>query len=85
MEKKYTSNNVLKGNICCKIDDIISLFYILVELNLGTLPWIDYTDEAITNDINEIIKIREENPPKILCKNFPDKFIKLFVQILIYP
>ena len=76
-KKIYASNNVLKENICCKIDDIISLFYILVKFKLGTLPWIEYTDETIIIDMNKILKIREEYPPKILCKDFPYKNLRI--------
>ena len=57
----------------------------MVKLKVGTLPWIEHTDETTTTDIDKIIKIREENPPKILCKGFPDKFVNLFEELLIYP
>lgn len=81
-KKIYTSNNVLKGKLFNKIDDVISLFYILVKLKTGTLPWMECSNEKKINEIERIIQIREQNPPIILCKEFPQEFINLFEKVL---
>lgn len=74
----FSSNNVLDNKPCTKIDDVISVFYILIRLFTGTLPWIEYTNEENFIDNEKVKKIRAKYPNDILCKDFPIAFRKEF-------
>ena len=78
----YSSNNVLINKPCSKADDIISLFYILIELLNGDLPWIKYDTNGKLIKKKEIMEIRKNCSTEILCRNFPIEFNKLFDNIL---
>ena len=78
----YSSDNVLKGGEFKKMDDIISIFYILIEAFTGSLPWKIKTKETQINNSEAILKIRQLYPPAKLCEKFPKKFIDIFSYIL---
>lgn len=80
----YASNNVLYGRPCLTVDDVISLFYILIKLYKGTLPWIINNNEK-SIDIGTIKNIRQKYRTYILCEGFPIKFRKEFDILLKLP
>lgn len=80
--KYYSSDNVLKGGSFNIYDDIISIFYILIEVFVGQLPWKKKILDSKSISCEEIIEIRKKTTVEELCKNFPNSFCDLFSLIL---
>jgi serine/threonine protein kinase len=78
----FSSNNALKGYDATKMDDIISIIYILIYFNNGNLPWKGIKKDKTNFNKNEIIEIRENISIKDLCSNFPEEFIFLVENIM---
>ena len=60
----YSSNNVLDKKLCSKKDDIISLFYILIDFYTGDLSWIKAEKEGKILSWKKIKQIRELYQPE---------------------
>lgn len=80
----FASITTLKGKDCTKLDDIISVFYILIYFYLGTLPW-GGKDNGKKYKREEIIEIKEKTKIKDLCHNLPENFVCLTENILNTP
>lgn len=75
--KRFSSTKALYDLDIGKIDDIKSIFYILIYFYNGTLPWaIKKSNGAHLSKI-EIIEIRNKIKIKELCAKFPIDFINL--------
>lgn len=83
--KSFSSTNVLNNKDASKVDDIISIVYILIYFYQGKLPWKkkNYRNEKLSN--NEIIEIRQEFGLKKLCENLPNDFTSLVEYIFKIP
>ena len=75
--KSYSSTNALKDKDVSQIDDIISIFYILIYFYKGNLPWKKKNLRGEKLTVNEIIEIRQKIELKELCENFPEDFTNL--------
>lgn len=60
-----SSVNALCKNPVSRKDDIINLCYLLLDLYLGSLPWVDLNNDE--NGIKKIIEYKNIYTPKILC------------------
>lgn len=80
--KIYSSNNILENRPCQKIDDVISVFYILIKIFEGNLPWSKSSVEKKIPSVERIKNIRKKYTPEILCKNFPYKFREQYAKII---
>ena len=65
--KSYSSTNALKDKDVSQIDDIISIFYILIYFYKGNLPWKKKNLRGEKLTVNEIIEIRQNIGLKELC------------------
>lgn len=79
--KMFASTNALKNKDILPGDDLESIFYILIYLLNGSLPWEIGKNVEINNKSEVIIKIRESFPTCVLCQKFPLSFQKLFDEI----
>ena len=80
----FASINTLKGKDCTKLDDIISVFYILIYFYLGALPW-GGKNNGKKYTKQEILEIKEKTEIKDLCYDLPENFIYLTEKILNAP
>ena len=79
--KIFSSTNALSNKDVGPIDDIESIFYILIYLLNGELPWKSKIVNQKKYTAEEIINIRNNiSPFKLTCK-FPLKFQILFFEI----
>ena len=67
----FVSTNVQKGIEPSRRDDIESLFYILLYLMKGSLPWQNKSKDnlMINNNMNKFLK------PEVICKGLPKETI----------
>ena len=66
----FLSTNVLKGIEPSRRDDLESLFYILLYLMKGILPW-----QSVSKDNFMISNINKFSKPEIICKGLPKETI----------
>ena len=71
---RYASINILKNGNPNEWDDIESMFYLLLELYYGELPWANIEKNANNNYIKEILKSKEQYDIEEFCD---DSFEKL--------
>ena len=79
--KTFSSTNALSNKDVGPIDDIESLFYILIYLLNGELPWKSKVANNKKYTAEEIINIRKNISPFKLTFKFPLKFQILFYEI----
>ena len=65
---RYCSLNAHKNMDLGRCDDLISWFYMLLDMCLGTLPWMAVTDKELV----QLMKERTTNEE--LCKGLPSEF-----------
>ncbi|KAA6400740.1 MAG: putative Tau-tubulin kinase 2 [Streblomastix strix] len=70
---RYASINAHLRNELGRQDDLISLFYLMIEYYMGRLPWTGVIDQA------EILHLKEQNLNGILSTQMPHNFL-LFEQ-----
>ena len=77
---RYCSLNAHKNVDLARCDDLISWFYMLIDLFVGTLPWSSITDKELI----EIMKERTTNDE--LCNGLPQEFKEIlnYLQSLKY-
>lgn len=83
--KTFSSTNALKDNDVKYIDDIISIFYILIYFLKGELPWKRKDLKGKHLSKNEIVEIREKISLKKLCENIPNHFENLVEYVFSLP
>jgi len=74
---RYASLGVHNGNEHGRRDDLESLGYVLVDLALGTLPWVGVTALTSTQGWNKIREMKRDILPNELCQELPDEFANL--------
>ena len=77
----FASTNALKNNDILPIDDVESIFYILIYLLNGSLPWEMGKNVKVNSKSEIIINIRHSLPTSILCQKFPLEFQEIFDEI----
>lgn len=80
---RYASENSHKGYelsrrgfVFNKLDDLESLFYSIIFLSRGNLPW-QNINAPNKEKKKQVGKIKSEITPEILCKNLPDSFTEI--------
>ena len=61
-----SSINALYKNPVSRRDNIINLCYLLIDLYLGSLPWVNLGNDE--NGIKKNIELKKIYTPEILCK-----------------
>merc|ERR1712232_367005 len=77
----YASLNVHLGKEASRRDDLESLGYVLMYLNLGKLPWQGkYSGSGISPDTmkRRITRCKEKMSCQELCQGFPQAFVQYF-------
>lgn len=69
---RYASVNVHRNNLPSRRDDVISWFYILVEMIRGNLPWDDITDKNIC------FSYKQSLTPERLCNGTPSQLVDVW-------
>ena len=75
----YSSINSHLGLMLSCCDDLESLFYTIVYLAKGGLPWQGIAVQPGRVHHNEILRIKQVTTAEALCKGLPQPFIK-FIQ-----
>ena len=75
--KAFSSTRALYDLDIGKIDDIKSLFYILIYLYVGNLPWTKKNKNGSHFSREQIKEQRKKLNIRKLCENFPKEFIDL--------
>ena len=70
--RKYGSLNAHEGYTLSPRDDMISWFYSVVELFVGTLPWSD------SKDSDALYLLKREAKPADLCSHLPSEFVEIY-------
>ena len=73
---RYISSNVQDGLEASRRDDMISLAYMLIYIQIDQLPWQGIKKPLLEKD-REISRIKRDIPCSILCKGLPDCFSQL--------
>lgn len=75
----FSSINALSKSAVSRKDDMLSLCYLLIDLYLGSLPWLNICS---SNDkVKKIIELKSIYTPKILCGNCLKEVVKIFDKI----
>ena len=81
----FSSTNALQYHDVNEIDDIISIFYILIFFMRGSLPWKIKNSNGENLSKKEIIEIRKDWPINKLCQNIPNDFQYIAEKIVDIP
>lgn len=69
---KYASLNAHEGRELCQRDDLMSLFYTLIDLRTGKLPWRNCRDKQKTYEVKK--KVDMVN----FCRKLPKQFTSIY-------
>ncbi|KAJ5079442.1 tau-tubulin kinase 1 [Anaeramoeba ignava] len=72
---RYASINAHQREELSRRDDLISLYYVLIEFLTGKLPWSGLKDK------DEITKLKIKYNTPDLCQNLPEEFSYFFVHL----
>ena len=78
---RYSSINSHLGLTQSRCDDLESLAYAIIYLVKGQLPWQGIAVRPGQVHYDEVLKLKQETPAKILCKGLPQPFIKFIRHI----
>lgn len=79
---RYASVNTHIGIEQARRDDLEGLFYVIVYLFLGVLPWMGVPAPTRKEKYAKIGEIKDGTKPEILCEKMPGK--KYFIMIIEY-
>lgn len=71
---RYTSLNVHKGLEPSRRDDLGAIGYVLMQFQLGRLPWQGISAQSNRTKQKRIGRKKEQTTHEELCKGFPDEF-----------
>uniref|UniRef100_A0A5S6QHU8 Protein kinase domain-containing protein n=1 Tax=Trichuris muris TaxID=70415 RepID=A0A5S6QHU8_TRIMR len=72
---RYASINAHDGKDLSRRDDMLSLFYVTIEMCTGKLPWCKMKGR------NEIVALKKSISVKELCKGLPDELLLFYDHI----
>lgn len=72
---RYTSLNVHKGYEPSRRDDLVAIGYVLMQFQLGRLPWQGISAASNRTKQKRIGRKKEQTPHDELCKGFPEEFV----------
>ena len=78
---RYCSINALRGAEQSRRDDLESLFYVIMYLFRGNLPWQNLRIKSREQRFNKINEIKKNCDYKFLCKNLPQELYLLGIYI----
>ena len=78
---RYCSINALRGAEQSRRDDLESLFYVIMYLFRGNLPWQNLRIKSREQRFNKINEIKKNCDYKFLCKNLPQELYHLGIYI----
>lgn len=73
----FASRNVNAGYLASRRDDIESLFYSLVFMARGTLPWARLLQGKKKGTMKQILRSQKLITAEYLCKGLPDEFVEI--------
>jgi len=72
----WTSSNVLRGVTASRRDDLEAMFYVVIFLGKGELPWQIFRERKGRQD--RILEMRDRLPNISLCSGLPAAFLTVF-------
>ena len=75
----WASTNVLRGMVASRRDDLEALFYVILFLGKGELPWQVFRERK--GKLERILEMRNSLPNAVLCAGLPAAFLTVFSYI----